>query len=180
VILAPFGPSAVGKTTVLRYVAERLPFVHVQNDALRIFLRARWTDDYERYLYENELVHRVADRFLGRGHSVIVDANFATPHPHVARADGAAARFQAEVFRVVAPESFVARKLRTMPFLPMSQGGLLPDVETCLEHFRDTSRLFDYDRLMPRALAVIDASSPLGPQLEGPLAVLRRAMGMGR
>jgi predicted kinase len=179
VIVGPFGPSCVGKTTVMRFIARRLPIVHIQNDAIRLFLRSRGIDE-NKYLYKYELIHRVAQMFLKLGFSVIIDANFATSHKHVKRAQQFAKQYGASFFliRVVAPKQAVIKKLKQKRFLPVDRGGLLPDVETAVGHFLRSSKQFDYERLTPQALAIINASRPLAPQLKAPLRVLRSAMGL--
>ena len=179
IILAPHGPSCVGKTKVMKYIADRLPFVHIQHDAIRFFLRGKGLDE-NKYLYKHELLPRVAERFLRKGYSVIADANFATNHKHVEVAEEMARKHRASfvLIRVVAPKSFIVKKLGRKKFLPMDRGGLLPDRETALEHLTKSSKQFDYDRLMPHTLKVINSSRPLGLQLRTPLRVLRGMMGL--
>ena len=55
IILAPAGPSRVGKTTVMRFIEKRLPyFVHVAHDEMRLFFYRRgWPDSrkVENFIY---------------------------------------------------------------------------------------------------------------------------------
>lgn len=177
IIVAPYGPSCIGKSTVMKYLTEKLPLVHIQNDAIRLFLRERGMDENEP-LYKYSLLQRVGELFLRKGYSVILDANFASDHKHVQTAEEAAEEHNAKLFliRVTAPESYIIEKLKSTKLLTLDGGGLLPDADTAIEHFLRSSEQFDYESLMPKTLAVVDSSKPLDSQLEEAIGVLRDAM----
>jgi predicted kinase len=175
VILAPFGPSCVGKTSVMKAFARRIPVVHIQHDAIRLALRARGIDE-NAPLYRYKLAIRLAERFLARNYSVIIDANFATRHDHVRDAKLVAKRTGSHLhlIRVIAPASFIMKKLRHKIYLPTDRGGLFPDAATAIAHFRRSSeqQANNYIRLSKNALAVIDSSKPLSAQLRNPVRQL--------
>jgi len=178
IIVAPYGPSCVGKTTVMRYLSNELPLVHIQNDAIRLFLRREGMDKNE-FLYEHHLLGRVGEFFLNKGYNIILDANFASDHEHIPQAEKLAEKYNAEFFliKVTAPNNYILKKLRSKKFLPLDEGGLLPDAETAIGHFLRSSKQFDYEKIMPKTTAVVDSSKPLGPQLKNTIGILKEAMG---
>src|SRR3989344_2065451 len=174
IIVAPYGPSCVGKTTVMRYVAQELGLSHIQNDEIRIFLRNKGIDENE-ILYRCNLLGRVGEYFLKKGYGIVLDANFATNHDHLLKAKKLAEKYKASFFliRVIAPEPYVIEKLRNKKFLSQDVGGLLPDAETAIEHFKRSLTQFDYEKLMPSTLTIVDSSEQLEPQLEKSIAIMR-------
>lgn len=177
IIVAPYGPSCIGKSTVMKYLTEKLPLVHIQNDAIRLFLRERGMDENEP-LYKYSLLQRVGELFLRKGYSVILDANFASDYSHVSTAENVAKKRNEKFFliRITAPKSYIIEKLKSIKFLPLDGRGLLPDADTAIEHFLRSSEQFDYESLMPKTLEVVDSSKPLDSQLEEVIGVLRDAM----
>ena len=177
VIIAPYGPSCVGKSTVMKYLAKRIPLVYIQHDGIRLFFRAKGIDE-NKYLYKHQVLFRIGELFLKKGYSVILDANFATHHQHVPAAKKLAKRYRARLFliRVTAPQSYILRKLKRKKFLPTNRGGLLPNARVAIEHFLRSSKQFDYERLMRQTVAVVDSSKPLGSQLKRVISLVRKGV----
>jgi len=175
IITAPYGPSRVGKTTVMKYLAERLPLVHIEHDDIRLFLRQKGLDENE-FLYKHQLLLRVSEFFLGKGYSVIPDANFATDNKHLQDAKELAKKYKAKVFliRIVAPKQHVIKRIKDQK--RSDKEWVFPDADTAIEHFLRSSEQFDYESLAPKTLAVVDSSKPLDSQLEEAIGVLRDAM----
>ncbi len=175
ILVAPYGPSCVGKSTAMRYLAKHLPLVHIQHDHIRLFFRARGIDE-NKYLYKYHPLERTGERFLKKGYSVILDANFATNHTHVPAAKKLAKKYNAKFFlvRVVAPKSYIIKKLKAKKFLPLEKGGLLPSAEVAIAHFLRSLKEFNYEWLKKETSVVVNSSKPLKPQLKNTIDLLKK------
>lgn len=165
VFIAPYGPSCVGKTTVMKVIAERLPLVRISNDQLRISLRKH--DQSESLLKKYSLFEKIAQALLRKKYSLILDANFASSSGHLGKAKKLVKKFKTKFYliRVKAPKKFVINKLKTKKWLSLGKGGLLATRQEAIEHFLRSSKQYDYDSLMPMTFSAVDSSKPINRQV---------------
>lgn len=178
ILLGPSGPSCVGKTTTMKFIARRLPyFVRIANDDIRLFLRRSGSGsrETEAFIHKKIPAYHLAQKFLRKRYSVIVDANFATPHAKLPTLRRMLKKPKTELFliRITAPPAFVKRKLRNKRFF---KSGLLPSWKVAWQHFVRSRREFNYDALADYYIGVVDTSRPLKRQLKETIAILASAM----
>ncbi|KKT88811.1 MAG: hypothetical protein UW89_C0004G0010 [Parcubacteria group bacterium GW2011_GWB1_45_10] len=178
VIIVPYGPSCVGKTTVMKVFAKKLPLVRIANDELRILLRRRGFDvDFiEALLERRHLLEKVAVYLLKQKLSLVIDANFASSSEHLAWAKKLIKKFNLRLFliRVVAPKKFVITKLNNKKWLSLKRGGLLATRQEAVEHFLRSSKQYNYERLMPQTFLVVDSSKPIAKQVKKLVEKIRK------
>ena len=182
IAIAPFGPCCVGKTTTMTYLAEQLPFVHLNHDEMRVFIHNQDVPgDPNDMLYNHLLIIRLAEKYLEEGYSIIVDRDFGTNNKYMLDALEEITRaLDVKLFlmKITAPETFIREKVYTRYVYP-KQGGV-PDGDTgwscytyAITHYQK-----NYEQLAPRAVATVDTSQQLSSQLIDTIKFLRKEMGI--
>lgn len=174
IAIAPFGPCCVGKTTTMTYLAKRLPVVHINHDHIRILMRKRGLEKEQGALYKYLFIVRLAKQYLQRGYSVILDRDFGTNNKNVLTAvKKETRRLNVKFFliHIIAPKRFVEERARKRKWA---------NDRTSLEcyHYSITHYSGNYKRLASRAIAKVDASKRLSPQLKRSIAFLKKEIGL--
>lgn len=167
----------------MTYIARRLPFVHINHDAIRLFFRQKNVPEREgsKILYQHLFVIHLTKHYLLKRYNVIVDRDFGTNDKNILVAADReikklGARFS--LIGVETPRWFIKKKILTRKLIPPERGGI-PDRKTAMDCYRYSLTHYkeNYVRLTRRALAVVDTSKPLSSQLQRPLKFLKREMG---
>lgn len=188
IALGPFGPCCAGKTTTVKYLLKELPFVHIEHDGLRVFMRKRGFDkdtEMNQNLYKYLLIIHLAKHFLNKGYSVILDRNFAIMHDKSGKVKG---KFDIKrwegllgiklfLIRIKAPKWFVIKKIRTTKIIPREKGGIFASRDDLMKCYLDALK-YDYERLAPQVIGVVDTSKPIPPQIKKFIPLLKREMGL--
>ncbi len=174
IIVAPYGPSCVGKSTVMKALVGKLPLVRVSNDELRILLRKQGLS--ESLLKERGLFEKIAAELLKKKHSLVLDANFASSSGHLAKVRRLLKRFKAKPFlvRVTAPKKFVIQRIKKKKWLTLEKGGLLATKQEAIEHFLRSSKQYNYERLMPQTSLVVNPSKQIEKQIRDFVRTIRK------
>lgn len=180
IILAVAGPSRVGKTTVLRCISQKLPyFVRIANDDMRLLLYVRGFPDsptVESFLYRSAPSVWLAEKYLKRGYSVMLDDNFASNPIKLKHHKELMSKFDTKFFviRVWAPARVVRHRLRG------TNSKLFPDWRVGLAHFERSRKQFDYKHIGVPYLACVNTARPLASQLRRAIAALKEAMELNK
>ncbi len=183
IIVGPFGPCLIGKTTTMRRLAQKLPFVHIEHDRIRRFLTENEMggNEQKKILYDYLFIVHIARYFLEKGYSVIVDRSFSTGHKRfltVLEQEAKERKTKFFLIRIKAPKRFILRKIKNLK--PTSEEKYLPDKKTGVDCYLYALKNYKkfYDALKPRALAVINTSKPISPQFKKALPILKKEMGI--
>jgi len=179
IIVGPFGPCLIGKTTSMKVLARKSPFVHIEHDKIRRFLTKKGIseDEQKEILYKYLFIVYVAEHFLKKGYSVIVDRNFATGHHSFLTAlkkEAAKRKTKFFLIRIKAPKWFILKKIKNMKLKQ------IPDRKTgfdCYFYALKNYKKF-YNELKSRALITIDTSKPISPQFQKIIPFLKKEMGI--
>ncbi len=185
IIVGPFGPCLIGKTTSMKVLAQKLPFVHIEHDKIRWFLTKKGISDdgQKKILYKYLFIVYVARHFLKKGYSVIVDRNFATGHKNflmVLEQEAIRRKTKFFLIRIDAPKWFILRKIKNMKLKTASEEKYLPDRKTgfdCYFYALKSYKKF-YNELKPRALITINTSKSISPQFQKILPFFKKEMGV--
>lgn len=182
IALAPFGPCCVGKTTTMTYIAQELPFVHLNHDVMRLFIRKKVDADPNPILYNHLLIVRLAKCYLKKGYSVILDRDFGTNNKNVLRAVEKETKKMGVKFfliKITAPQKFIKNKIYTRKLLPPEKGGIT-DRDTAWRCYTNSITYYkdNYKKLTPRAITVVDTSKSLFSQLKKTVSFLKQEMGL--
>lgn len=180
IVVGPFGPCWSGKTTIMELLAKRLPFVHIEHDRIRLFMKKKGLGESEwnKILYKNCLIVYIAKRFLLKNYSVITDRDFATKNRNILKAvDEETKKMGLKFFliRIKAPKAFILKRKK---FVKGEKGGMAPNRETAVNCHLYSLKHYHYDNLMPRAIAAIDTSKAIMPQLKKSISFLKKEMGV--
>ena len=179
IAIGPFGPCWTGKTTTMKHFAKRLPLVHIEHDKIRLFLRKKKINETEKnkILYKYCLIFHIAKQFLLKNYSVIIDRDFATKNRNILKTvDEEAKKMKVKFFliRIKAPKMFILKKKK---FISGEKGGMAPDRQTTVDCHLYSLKHYNYNDLMPRAIAIIDTSKPIMLQLNRTIPFLKKEMG---
>lgn len=174
IIIAPYGPSCVGKSTVMKAIAKKLPLAYISSDGLRILLRNKGFD--ESLLKKHHLFEGIAEKLLKEKYSLILDANFASSSGHLEKTEKLVQKFKAKLFliRIAAPKIFVLRKIKNKKWLLPEKGGLLATKKEAIEHFLRSSKQYDYKQLMPRTFLSVDSSEQIGKEIRSFIRTVKK------
>jgi len=184
IIVGPFGPCLIGKTTSMKVLVQKLPFVHIEHDKIRLFLTKKGISDDEqkKILYEHLFIVYVARHFLKNRYSVIVDRNFATGHKQfltVLKLEAKKRKTEFFLIRIKAPKWFILKKIKNLKLKIGSKGKYLPDRKTGFDFYFYALKNYKkfYNKLKSLALITIDTSKPISPQFQKIIPFLKKEMG---
>lgn len=182
IAIAPFGPCCVGKTTTMNQLAKKLPVVHVNHDKMRLFMWNKGIEDVNGTLYKQSLIVYLAEQYLSKGYSVIIDRDFGTNNKNVlADMDKETKKLGVKFFliQVKAPRWFINKKILTRKLLPKEEGGI-PDRETAMSRYLYSVKNYsnNYRHLKSRAMATVDTSKLITIQLRPVIKFLKKEMGI--
>lgn len=162
------GVVGSGKTYVAEKLARRLRFLHIRTDELRVRQRAQSRRKIETNIMP--LVKQPLREALGRGRSVILDADFIHPQRRW-ELNRIAENFDARMYYVYvwAPESLILTRLRKHRYTK----------NDLFQNYREAIRVYymrrRWHRHLPRLsnLFVIKNNRPLEPQLSKIVKVIK-------
>lgn len=182
IVIAPFGPCCVGKTTTITHLAKRLSVVHINHDRIRILMRKRGLEKEEDALYKYLFIVRLAKKYLQRGYSVVLDRDFGTNNKDLLREiEKLTKELGARLFliQITAPKQFIKKKIFTRKLISPEMGGI-PDRHTAwscytysITHYQE-----NYKKLATKAIAKVNTSKPLTSQLKTTILFLKKEMGL--
>ena len=168
----------------MTYLAKKLPFVHLNHDKMRLFMRERGIGENEgnKILYKYLPIVRLSRQFLLKGYSVILDRDFGTNNKNILVAvEKETQRLGIKFFliKIWAAKRFVVQKIMTRKLMPPERGGIL-DRKTALDCYLYSLTHYakNYKRLAPKAVANINTSKPIASQLKNLIKFLKTEMGV--
>lgn len=173
-IIALIGQVGSGKTHIARLLAEKLDAAHVNTDAIRVTLRRRG-EPMSRAI---ALAHRLQERLLRQGKSLILDHDMVNPMRRRElrtrlRPCGAHIYFM----QIVTPERLILARLRRKRY---TRADLFRNPAEAIRvyYFRKAFR----KKFLAKSFTpdfVIDNSEPLGPQISEIVEAIRARSSIG-
>ncbi|MCE9643968.1 ATP-binding protein [Candidatus Parcubacteria bacterium] len=166
-MLMPVGVIGVGKTTVVKPIAERMGLVRVSTDDIRERLKAHG------YSYEGarDIAHRITKKYLSLGYSVAIDGNTGSTNglEYNKKTLEAFPQVRQLFIHINPPDEFVVKKLKNY-----NHTWLFRDGDHAVEAFLTNKKNFVLPDLP--FVYTFDTSKDLSGQLDAGIEVINTAL----